>query len=63
MAELGLEPRAPGAQKGGLSLPNASLLPQATSWALRPQFLTGNPSAEDYQVPIAAAENPGEHSP
>ena len=57
MAQLGLQPRAPAARNSGFSLLNASLLPQATSWALRPQFLTGNPSAKDYQVPIAAASD------
>lgn len=63
MAELGLEPRPLGAPKGGLDLPNTSLLPQASSWILRPQFLAGNSFAEDYQIPIAAAENSGEHTP
>lgn len=63
MAKLGLEPGPSGAPNGGLYLPNMSLLPQATSWTLRPQFPAGNPSTEDYQVPTAAAENSGEHTP
>lgn len=62
MAELELEPRSPGVLKGEFDLPNTSLLPQTSSWILRPQFLTGHPSAEDYQVPIAAAENSGEYT-